>query len=346
MACLGWVIGVVLLAGCGESDDAPESRTSSAPVATATQARPDPRQPVPPCRPQQLQALAHAGSPGDGTLEVGLRDGESPCRLHANAVVALVDGNLVDIPLQRDDSRATAHEIIIHGEKGFPDGGALIFEWSNWCGEPPAAPITASVRDEGWEVELIATPDDGGYQEEIAAPDCLDAAGPSVLNTGTGFEGLIYAADARPCEGEDVTVRTDWFHYEPPDRETNDYVVRGGVWIQNPDSVPCSLVGYSDFTAFDSSGEVVDFDFSTTIPRVSSSDSGGAVIAGGAQLYLRFEWDNWCGAPISGPLDFAMTLPEPQGVIRWTDAGTVEPTGLVLTPACVEPGEPSTFTIY
>jgi len=120
-----------------------------------------------------LSAEPWGGATGSrGTVvTVSLADGRYPCALGGRVAGLISDAN---------------GAVLVSGQSG--PGGAINLEshasftlgvdWSNWCGNDPAAPVRLSVKFEGWAAAVPVNVPDG----TDPVPPCNGAGEPSSLS--------------------------------------------------------------------------------------------------------------------------------------------------------------------
>ena len=115
-----------------------------------------------------------AGSRGT-VVTVSLADGRYPCALGGRVAGLISDANGAVLV---SGQSAAAAAVNLEPDGSFTVGVA----WSNWCGADPAAPVSLSLKFEGWAAAVpVNTPTDA------PVPPCNGAGAPSSLSV-TGLE--------------------------------------------------------------------------------------------------------------------------------------------------------------
>jgi hypothetical protein len=111
-----------------------------------------------------------AGSRGT-VVTISLADGRYPCALSGSLTASVVDANGT---LLVSGQTASAASVQLESNVAFTVGVA----WSNWCADPPANPVSLSLKARGWSSAVdVSTP---AGQESV--PPCLGAGQPSSLS--------------------------------------------------------------------------------------------------------------------------------------------------------------------
>jgi len=277
--------------------------------------------PLRPCTAQDLALAAFGWGGATGSMAGGatlINVSPEPCRLAGKPGVALFAKRGGPIATGGSGEPTPSGDAV---ELSEGDVAWVITDWSNWCGDPPARPLTLRLSLPGGAGDLDAPVREDGNSRNIPRCDVRDA--PSTIGVPTPFALLgPYEPNVEPaaCRAGALTG-----FLGPWGAGLSNYFA--SVFILNGGGIDCLLPISPPLELRDADGHLLvngeqwDPDATIVVP------SGWVAVA-------RIDFASWCVAQPKLPFQFDLSIDSrPVRLLPATERSEITP------PSCMVPGQ-------